>query len=48
MKKDDTLLIKINKEEKKKFIKYCKSSDTTASRVLREHIRRYIDMQEKL
>ena len=48
MKKDDTLLIKINKEEKKKFIEYCKENDTTASSVLREHIRRYVQLSQQL
>lgn len=48
MKKDDTLLIKINKEEKKKFIEYCKGNDTTASRVLRDHIRRYVELSQQL
>ena len=48
MKKDNTLLIKINNEEKKKFIEYCKGNDTTASRVLREHIRRYNDISQQL
>ena len=48
MKKDDTLLIKINKEDKKKFISLCKERDTSASREIRTYIKRFIDMADKL
>jgi hypothetical protein len=48
MKKDDTLLIKINKQYKKRFIELCKQHDTTASRELRKHIERYVEMCDKL
>lgn len=48
MKKDDTLLIKINKEDKKKFIALCKADDTTASRELRSYIKRYLEMHKQL
>jgi hypothetical protein len=40
--KDDTLLIKINKEQKKEFIQLCKDDDTTASRELRNYIKQFI------
>ena len=42
MKKDDNLLIKINKEEKKAFIEMCKEEDTSASREVRRFIKQYI------
>ena len=42
MKKDDNLLVKINKEEKKAFIKMCKEEDTSASREVRRFIKDYI------
>lgn len=42
MKKDDTLLIKINKEQKKQFIQLCKDTDTSASRELRNFIKNFI------
>ena len=38
MKKDDTLIIKINKEQKKQFIQLCKDDDTSASREVRNFI----------
>ena len=41
--KNDQLLVKINKDDKKKFIKLCESDDTTASREIRKFIERYID-----
>lgn len=43
MKKDDTLLIKINKQQKKEFIQICKDEDTTASREIRDFIKKIID-----
>lgn len=48
MKKDknDQLLVKINKEEKKKFIKLCERQDTTASREVRKFIAEYIEKFE--
>lgn len=45
--KNDQLLIKINKDEKKKFIKLCERDDTTASRELRKFIDSYIKQLEK-
>jgi hypothetical protein len=42
MKKDDTLIIKINKEQKKEFIQICKDDDTSASREIRNFIRNFI------
>lgn len=41
-KKNSTLLIKINKEERDEFIELCKDHDTTASREIRHFIRRWI------
>lgn len=46
-KKNDQLLIKIDKETKKTFIKLCEKDDTTASRELRKFIESYIDKQGK-
>lgn len=43
--KDDQLLIKINKADKKKFIALCESDDTTASREVRKFIERFIKEQ---
>lgn len=45
--KNDQLLIKINKDEKKKFIKMCEEEDTTASRELRKFISSYIEDRNK-
>lgn len=42
MKKDDNLLIKINKEQKKEFIQLCKDIDTSASREIRHFIKKFI------
>lgn len=42
MKKDDTLIVKINKEQKKEFIQLCKSDDTSASREVRHFIKQFI------
>ena len=42
MKKDDTLLVKINKEQKKEFIQLCKDIDTSASREVRNFIKNFI------
>lgn len=48
MKKDDNLLIKINKEQKKEFIDLCKEADTSASREVRNFIKKFIaDHKEK-
>lgn len=41
--KDDQLLIKINKQTKKEFIRLCELDDTTASREVRKFIERYIE-----
>jgi hypothetical protein len=48
MDKDDTLLIKINKEQKKEFIKLCKDDDTSASREVRGFIKKFIKKHEAL
>ena len=40
--KNDQLLVKINKEDKKKFIALCESDDTTASREIRKFIDRFL------
>ncbi|MBL6767526.1 MAG: hypothetical protein ACJZ4P_02025 [Candidatus Micropelagos sp.] len=45
--KDSTLLVKINKEDKKLFIKLCEGNDTTASREIRQFIKKYIKKQQK-
>ena len=42
LKKDDTLIIKINKEQKKEFIQICKDDDTSASREVRNFIKNFI------
>ena len=47
VKKDDQLLIKINKQVKKKFIELCEDEDTSASRELRKYIERYIKESEE-
>lgn len=44
--KNDQLLVKINKEDKKKFIKLCENDDSTASREVRKYIERYIKEYE--
>ena len=40
--KNDQLLVKVNKEDKKKFIALCASEDTTASREIRKFIEKYL------
>lgn len=40
--KNDQLLVKINKEDKKEFIKVCKALDTSASREVRHFIKKFI------
>jgi len=45
--KNDQLLIKINKEEKKTFIKLCEDEDTTASREIRKFISSFIREHDK-
>ena len=47
MKKDDNLIIKINKEQKKQFIELCKDVDTSASRELRHFIKNFIEENAK-
>ena len=42
LKKDDTLIVKINKEQKKEFIQLCKDDDTSASREIRNFIKLFI------
>jgi len=44
--KNDQLLVKINKEDKKKFIKLCERDDTSASREIRKFVERYIHENE--
>lgn len=41
--KNDQLLIKINKDTKKEFIKLCKEDDSSASREIRKFIQSYIE-----
>lgn len=41
--KNDQLLIKINKEVKKEFLRLCEIDDTTASREIRRFIEKYIE-----
>lgn len=41
--KNDQLLIKINKEVKKEFLRLCEKDDTTASREIRRFIEKYIE-----
>lgn len=41
--KNDQLLIKINREVKKEFIRLCEKDDTTASREIRRFIEKYIE-----
>lgn len=43
MKKNDQLLVKIDKDEKKEFIKICKRQDTSASREVRRFIKQFIE-----
>lgn len=45
--KNDQLLIKIEKDKKKEFIKLCKKDDTTASRELRNFITKFIEEHKK-
>jgi ribosomal protein L21E len=45
-KKDSSLLVKINAEDKKKFIELCEEQDTSASREVRHFIRRYLKEAE--
>lgn len=40
--KNDQLLVKINKDVKKEFIKLCEMEDTTASREIRKFVESYI------
>jgi len=40
--KNDQLLVKINKEVKKEFIKLCERDDTSASREIRKFVEHYI------
>jgi len=47
MVKDDTLLIKLNKEQKKEFIRLCKDDDTSASREIRNFIKNFIKEAKK-
>ena len=45
--KNDQLLIKINKDVKKKFINICESQDTSASREVRKFIENFIENYQK-
>lgn len=47
MKKDDSLIVKINKEQKKHFIQLCKTVDTSASREVRNFIKKFIEDHER-
>lgn len=44
--KNDQLLIKINKDDKKAFIKLCEAEDTTASREVRRFISEYVNERQ--
>ena len=45
--KNDQLLIKINKDVKKKFINLCESQATSASREVRKFIENFIENYQK-
>lgn len=45
--KNDQLLIKINKDVKKKFISLCEAEDTSASREVRKFVENYITERQK-
>ena len=45
-KKDSSLLVKINAEDKKKFIELCEEQDPSASREVGHFIRRYLKEAE--
>lgn len=47
MKKDDTILVKCNKEMKKEFISLCKEVDTSASREIRRFMQQFIKENSK-
>lgn len=40
--KNDQLLVKINRDDKKKFIELCEAEDTSASREVRKFIETFI------
>lgn len=46
-KKDGQLLIKINKDEKKEFLKVCEENDASASKVVRRMISEYVKKNSK-
>lgn len=46
-KKDSSLLVKINAEDKRRFIELCEEQDTSASREVRHFIRRYLKEAER-
>ena len=45
--KNDQLLVKINKDVKKKFIEVCEIEDTSASREVRKFIEKFIEENNK-
>jgi len=45
--KNDQLLVKLNKDDKKLFIRLCERDDTTASREIRRFITEYIKQHEQ-
>lgn len=45
--KNDQLLVKINKDVKKKFIEMCEIEDTSASREVRKFIEKFIEENNK-
>ncbi len=45
--KNDQLLVKINKDVKKKFIEMCETEDTSASREARKFIEKFIEENNK-
>lgn len=47
-KKDSTLLLKINKQEKDLFVELCEDLDTSASREIRRFIRQMLEENDLL
>jgi hypothetical protein len=47
MKKEDSILIKCTKQEKKEFKEWCEKHDTTASRKFRKWMREAVEGSKK-
>ncbi len=47
-KKDSQLLIRVNKEERDRFLEICEELDTSAAREIRRFMRGFITENEKL